>query len=187
MHRPLRFSLRELAEGEQHRELTLSAADLDLPAELPVEGPIVVRLSLRRAGDQVHVRATVRLQAELRCVRCTQPIEREIATRCELVAERPAERDPSNPEAPNGILYYDGEAFDLTEEIRQEALLAIPTHPLCSEACRGLCPRCGRDRNRERCDCAGREPSDPRWAALAQLRAREAQRDAEEPHRRPES
>ncbi len=47
--------------------------------------------------------------------------------------------------------------------------LALPLQPLCSEDCRGLCPRCGADRNRVECDCEELKPPSP-FAVLARLR-----------------
>jgi uncharacterized protein len=40
---------------------------------------------------------------------------------------------------------------------------------LCKPDCKGLCPRCGANRNRQPCTCVG---DDPRWEALANLRGR---------------
>jgi uncharacterized protein len=40
--------------------------------------------------------------------------------------------------------------------------------PLCSDACKGLCPTCGTNLNRGTCDCTS-EWEDPRFAALRAL------------------
>ena len=48
-------------------------------------------------------------------------------------------------------------------------LLAVPLKALCREDCKGLCPGCGRNRNRESCDCAALA-RDARWAALGKIR-----------------
>jgi uncharacterized protein len=45
------------------------------------------------------------------------------------------------------------------------ALVAIPQKRLCVEDCRGLCPQCGVNLNRETCGCHN-EDEDPRWADL---------------------
>jgi uncharacterized protein len=58
--------------------------------------------------------------------------------------------------------------LDLTEAIRQYALLAVPMKPLCREDCAGLCPGCGRNLNQGGCDCPPQE-ADPRWAKLKNL------------------
>src|SRR5262245_11883198 len=43
---------------------------------------------------------------------------------------------------------------DLTPEIRESILLEIPQKPLCRADCKGLCPVCGIDRNKQSCQCA---------------------------------
>jgi uncharacterized protein len=42
---------------------------------------------------------------------------------------------------------------DLSDDIREEILLAYPMNPLCDDACKGLCPKCGKDLNKEKCSC----------------------------------
>ena len=43
--------------------------------------------------------------------------------------------------------------IDLTEPIREDVLMAIPSKPLCRDACKGLCPQCGQDLNVKECGC----------------------------------
>ena len=62
-----------------------------------------------------------------------------------------------------------GGDIDLGEVAAEQVFLNLPTHPLCSTDCRGLCPVCGGNRNRVACACSDPEP-DPRFAALAGLR-----------------
>jgi len=58
---------------------------------------------------------------------------------------------------------------DLTDMVRQELLLALPMKPLCSEECKGLCPRCGVNLNIETCDCRVKG-MDSRWEGLKDLK-----------------
>jgi uncharacterized protein len=58
--------------------------------------------------------------------------------------------------------------LDLSEAVRQNAMLALPMKPLCREDCFGLCTECGQDLNKEECNCTPKE-IDPRWAKLAEL------------------
>ena len=45
------------------------------------------------------------------------------------------------------------EIIDLTEGIREEIIVNLPLKNLCSEDCKGLCTRCGRDLNEGPCGC----------------------------------
>jgi uncharacterized protein len=70
-----------------------------------------------------------------------------------------------------------GEEIDVAPLVRDAVLLELPLAPLCREACRGLCPDCGANRNEHDCGHEHHD-RDPRWAALDQLnRAEGAQKE----------
>ena len=56
---------------------------------------------------------------------------------------------------------------DLTPELRESILLALPSHPVCRTDCGGLCPRCGRRLAEGACACPA--PPAHGWEALAGL------------------
>lgn len=45
------------------------------------------------------------------------------------------------------------ESVDVTPDIREDVLLALPAYPVCRETCRGLCPTCGKNLNVDSCSC----------------------------------
>ena len=57
------------------------------------------------------------------------------------------------------------EIVDLTDELRQSIILALPTYPVCRADCRGVCPTCGKNLNEGPCACV-HEERDGRWGAL---------------------
>jgi uncharacterized protein len=59
----------------------------------------------------------------------------------------------------------------LEDVLREQVLLSLPVRTLCKPDCKGLCPRCGANRNLQPCSC-DEGPSDPRWEALTGLRSR---------------
>jgi uncharacterized protein len=66
--------------------------------------------------------------------------------------------------------YYEGGRLDVEEMLREVALLALPMRLVCSEACKGICPMCGQNRNQSDCACARQAP-DERWSQLRNFRA----------------
>ena len=58
--------------------------------------------------------------------------------------------------------------IDLGEVMREQFFLALPMKPLCRPECKGLCPICGANRNRQECGCR-EEWVDPRLAGLKNL------------------
>jgi len=58
--------------------------------------------------------------------------------------------------------------IDLSPVISEMIWLNHPLKMLCKEDCKGLCPDCGADLNKEICSCTDK-PGDPRWASLRKL------------------
>jgi uncharacterized protein len=58
--------------------------------------------------------------------------------------------------------------IDLTEAVRQYAVMAVPMKALCDKDCAGLCQNCGQNLNQGKCDCPAQE-IDPRWFELTKL------------------
>jgi uncharacterized protein len=109
------------------------------------------------------------------CARCVEPVEIPLAADFDLIF-RPATADTEVPErsitAPETeIGYYQKDSLSLEDVLREQVLLALPVRTLCKPDCKGLCPRCGENRNNQACSC-DEGPSDPRWEALADLRGR---------------
>lgn len=122
-----------------------------------VDQPIVGDLRLESVSDGVLVTGAVSGRAEFTCARCLRPFEDGFIVEVrELFAADPGEDDYALEEPSK---------LDPELMVRDAVLLAMPFSPLCRPGCKGLCPRCGGDRNVDGCTCADVE-ADPRWAAL---------------------
>ena len=64
------------------------------------------------------------------------------------------------------VLLEEG-TVDAEDLARTAFILGMDTKTLCSEDCKGLCPRCGADLNLGPCSC--KKEVDPRLAVLAKL------------------
>ena len=142
-------------------------ADLWKGSDLTFHGPVEVSGTARFAGSgEVLVDARIAGRLEQECRRClaqvVTPVEMD-----RLLVFGEFDEDAGGGE----IRPMDGDAteLDLGEAVREELILAVDPFVLCGPDCRGLCPRCGIDRNRETCDC-NLEEEDPRWDALRALK-----------------
>jgi uncharacterized protein len=112
---------------------------------------------------------------EVPCARCVEPVAMPLEADFDLLFRPigadagPAERSISAPDTEIG--YYQKDSLLLEDVLREQVLLSLPVRTLCKEDCKGLCPRCGSNRNSQTCSC-DEGPSDPRWEALADLRER---------------
>jgi len=112
---------------------------------------------------------------EVPCARCVEPVEQRLAGEFDLLFRPPgvdatgSEHAISTPETEIG--YYENGGLALEDVLREQVLLSLPARTLCQPVCKGLCPRCGVNRNETACSC-DQGPSDPRWEALADLSSR---------------
>jgi uncharacterized protein len=123
----------------------------------------------------IRLRGSFSGQFQVPCARCVEPVKIPLGAEFDLIF-RPAEADSEAPErsitAPETeIGYYQKDSLLLEDVLREQVLLTLPVKTLCKPDCKGLCPRCGENRNSRMCNC-DEGPSDPRWEALAGLRGR---------------
>jgi uncharacterized protein len=170
----------ELHEVEFSQEFRPQVIDFgpDIRQKTPLKTSGRAELLEERRGRKVAIE-DIRLvgdystRIEVRCARCLEPVSRDLASQFDLLY-RPLGVDAGPDEravqrAETEISYYQGEGLLLEEVLREQVLLAVPIKLVCSEQCRGICPRCGQNLNVEQCACP--EPvGDNRWAALKDLR-----------------
>ena len=53
------------------------------------------------------------------------------------------------------------ETVDTTNDLRDLLILGHPDRFLCNTNCRGICPRCGANLNRETCHCQNQKEASP--------------------------
>lgn len=80
------------------------------------------------------------------------------------------------PDEPGSFTINEQHVLDLTEAVRQYAILALPMKPLCRRECAGICAGCGHNLNLGLCDCLTPQV-DPRWAALGGLTSEQEGKD----------
>jgi uncharacterized protein len=155
------------------------AVSLD-PATLGV--PEVVALSeidwrgeIAHVVPDFHLRARYDYQQTLHCSRCVQsfvqPVQGEVDLLVMVGGSAAAGGERQLHERDLGVFEVPDERLDTEPILVEQVLLNVPMSPVCRPDCQGLCPQCGADRNLGPCGCRD-QPTDPRWAALAELRSR---------------
>jgi uncharacterized protein len=101
------------------------------------------------------------------CSRCLKPIDCEVNYNFEEEALPgvPTPEGLSSTGQYDNLTIDEGHTMDLSEAIRQYALLATPAKPLCRLDCAGICPTCGHNLNQEPCQCPS-HAKDQRWSKL---------------------
>jgi uncharacterized protein len=104
------------------------------------------------------------------CSRCLKQINCEVSYDFEEEAlpDIVTSEGFSSTELSGNLIIDEGHMLDLSEVVRQYALLTMPAKPLCRLDCAGICPSCGQDLNREPCHCPS-STHDQRWSKLIRL------------------
>ncbi len=133
------------------------------------ERPLHAEVFVLPQADGVLLRGRFTAEVVQPCNRCAEDARLSLDENFDAFEPYPAESQDGD-ERPDDLVLYElprnkGLEINPAALVWQEFVLALPVKPLCSEGCKGLCPRCGADRNTETCNCA-REGHDPRLAAL---------------------
>ena len=155
-------------------EITDEGLDLDFEETvasnaLQLLTPVRTKLRIEKTGHEVFVNGSIVAGVELQCSRCLTRFPKDIEASINVVYHPVEElRGEDKHEVKEDELdmgFYKGDELDIDELVAEQIILSVPMKPLCSESCKGLCPRCGADLNVGACSCAWNEP-DPRLAVL---------------------
>lgn len=123
-------------------------------------------------GSRYLLKSGISCEMNGQCCRCLGKCKKELAAELEMVFQR----EGYSGEIPSGtsesdfvLLSFDEEyCYDIFPRVMEAIVLEVPIKILCDEDCKGLCPVCGADLNKEECTCEKEKP-DPRWEPLKKI------------------
>lgn len=161
----MKLDLRKIIDSDGSRlpfRFELDVSELEFDTVSDFTAPVVCEGSVENHAGALSAVGTVEAGFECVCARCLRALTRSVSIPfTAFLAEELQDEDSED--------YYliEGDEIDIGEVARDALVLNMPTRFLCSEDCKGLCPKCGKNLNEGPCDCG--EDQDPRLAALAQL------------------
>lgn len=159
------------AEGLEVDRTVPPAGAMEISGQPLHPDPARVRGRVQAVGLGFEFRGKVETAIQLPCSRCLEAYRLALSLPFEIVYREagepvfPVTEDRGDP----GVSYLDEGRIDLAQLVEEQIYLAVPLKPLCRTDCRGLCPQCGTQWNREECDCKA-DALDPRWSALRELK-----------------
>jgi uncharacterized metal-binding protein YceD (DUF177 family) len=96
--------------------------------------PFEVEAFIAKTEQELVVRVTIRCPLRCSCARCLEEFSSTVTAKAVF----------SYQVKPTDIV-------DITEDVRQEIMLAYPMVPVCRPDCRGLCSSCGQNLNSVPC------------------------------------
>ena len=127
-------------------------ADGDLPCTEPIHG----KLTLTNTGHHLLVRGDLATTVQMQCARCLKDVLVPLSAHIE-------EEFPLPTIDARGVAHWEIEGepstiledytLDTGELARQHLLVSAPMAPVCDDACKGICPGCGKNLNEGPCTC----------------------------------
>jgi uncharacterized protein len=137
----LEVNVAQMLKGPIGTEKSMSVdgrVDITGYGESTVEG----ELRLTRTNRSILVQGPLRSTVTLDCARCLEPyncpltlnIEEEYFPMTDVTSGTPL----PDPDEPGSFIIDEHLILDLTEAVRQYAIMAVPMKPLCREDCPGI-------------------------------------------------
>ena len=96
---------------------------------------IAIKAGITRADDEMFARITATSSYESFCYRCLEEMKSDWTANFTLSFDIDKQK----------------EFIDISEDVRQELILNLPTRILCQDHCKGLCIDCGVNLNKNEC------------------------------------
>jgi uncharacterized protein len=163
----------DLPPGTSNRDLVIPPEQTKgMPADGELVEPLKISLKLWKDRDGLVLEGQVACSVRFACARCLEEFAAEITFPIELSYQFREEPSPVDPWEEGDALREitpDTQEIDLGPDIHDGLILTLPMKPLCRPDCRGLCPVCYTNRNRQECSCRV-DGTDSRWDELKRLR-----------------
>ena len=171
----MKLDLRPLLAGERLLEVDYELqmnTDPEDPASLlygvSFPSPMKVKGDITNTAGYMRMHLDAQLDYEATCARCLCPVCGSFTFDLEkTVAPREILSDLDEDKLDDYAIIEDG-FLDIDEQLTEQLEVEFPLRFLCSEDCKGLCSKCGKNLNEGECNCA-KGDIDPRFAPLQKL------------------
>ena len=127
----MKIHVKEVPEAGLSQHATYDPKPLDMERDdIRLTEPFDVEAFITRTEQELIVKADIRCPLLMTCARCLEDFSSHIET--------------------DAIFHHKvqpADVVDITDEVRQEIVLAYPMFPICQPACKGLCSTCGQNLN----------------------------------------
>lgn len=165
----IKIKVSNLSNGTYDYDFEGKASDLEIFE--PYVGNYKVKVVLTKFENQIILDVKTGITGNFTCDRCAKEFQSIVTNNYRMVyLFRMNSKDDEHEKEEVVIIHPDTDKIELDKEVRDFALLALPMKKLCSDDCKGLCSKCGKNLNDGPCDCV-EENIDPRWEPLKKLKS----------------
>lgn len=144
------------------------------PLDFSIASTVTGHLDISKNDGNVTVSGDINAKVRLNCSRCLKEFELPLESTFVNYYERRPSREKEKELRPEDIdvNYLKADELDTDELLLGQISLEVPMQPLHSEACKGLCPKCGADLNQGECGCSKDEKTSSKFAKLKDFKVK---------------
>jgi uncharacterized protein len=162
-----------IGKGVKTFDVVIPSSEIDLESEAEeLAADVTLKGEAKAVDAKFEVDGTLETQLNVACARCNEPVAMPMNIAFEARFLPPEVFDAAEEHELEGdaltVDVLEGDSIDLNAIAREQILLNVPEQLFCNPDCKGLCDKCGANRNLIDCKCIDEE-IDPRWAALKTL------------------
>jgi uncharacterized metal-binding protein YceD (DUF177 family) len=139
----IKINIGSLNDGSQQLELDTDSAELGLEENL-INGRVHIILDLFKANNQLSVKANISGLFGFECDRCLEPFDRYFEQGLELVYAQKLHREEDYDDDYIRTYNPSMKTVDITKDIKEMVLLAVPMKRVPAEKPDGSCSWCGK-------------------------------------------
>ena len=139
-------------------------SDLQYGTCFPVTEPVKAEGTVRNTAGVLVMKGEITTCIHGICDRCAAAFDRDLEIPIDAVLVTELANEENEDE---WVFTLEGDSADLDDIVRTIFVLNMDSKLLCSDDCKGMCCRCGKNLNDGPCSCE--KEIDPRLAALKQL------------------
>lgn len=162
----MKLNIQNLKQGITETQDTIEPDFLPEKIQPYYPEPFHVHALIDRFDRDLRIKIDFSTTAHFQCDRCLVNFEKKVEGRYEQIYTLGGETVPDETEILE--LSQDVKEIDISPLIAEAVLLDHPIKMLCKPECKGICPKCGADLNKDTCTCSD-DHTDPRWDELRKL------------------
>ncbi len=165
MVKPVKIDVQKLQQGAEIIVLDHSPKYFDLAdgEDYEILGRIKGQVTFSLLQDKVLMEGNLDATFRMDCIRCLKKVEIPIQKSFSMFFIKKQEdyvEDSAVDPDEEDVGFFKGKFIHPDNDIRELLLIDLPDYPLCGDECRGLCPGCGANLNKEPCRCAPEQKPD---------------------------
>jgi len=170
----MKLNIDQIRKGKKSFQWETTIKDLDLETlnyfdeddmKKNFHKEFIVYCDTSMVGTEIFANFHFDVHLNLKCFRCLEDVAYPLHVESVKVIKLTRKNMKNDDGDPDFLVIDDSvQEVDLFNDVRDLFFLSLPRKTLCEEECKGLCPVCGTNLNKNKCKCEKR--TDPRLSVL---------------------